>query len=1029
MTVTIYGRDTTNNEPHYGEVLIGQMRLCVFDPTAFNMWIYELRAFMGRASASGTARAKLVVYDTDAAKDPYTFLGRTSQINMTTTMLDALSGDEFSASIADAPTSPTDSAIAAWSNRRLAIGINNLSTSDRIVGHSMKQAVELPSGTDNKNFYDINSAGDPPETTLESSDYVEHYEGHLTICAVADINTAPLVPTSLGPVGAVSEVTPTFTGSFRDLNGNYGPGNGGADRGDALNRVRIKVYTDALRTNNIWNFEYAASPAEIAADAFSRVYGGSALTRGVTYYWVAQVSDYFGAWSLETAVQSFSPASLGTVTLDGTPNGKTDDLTPDFQFKWTHASSLSTNAVQIRLYRNGTFLKESPIITKTVASSAAPGTLGTITAAESTFGNLDPGQNYQYTVRGRDTNNQWSAWPNPASSGWRTFTTDHAPTIPTRVSPVNGAILLALPTVIFKSTDADDTVGTGLVGYVRVKTKENIDNPTFESNILSWGVHAANSVTVSASRDASIFSDAAGSLRLNVTAGSSPNEYQYASTDFLLCVPGEIYSFTAMGRKDHATDIDIRMGILFEQADGTDISISWGDYGADTAGSFLSLGVTATSPALSARARIVFGVKCMVTIGTARNAYFDAITPVNAQVRAIIPATQNGDNWEAAGITTDEVPTYMQVWWDGYTYDGTVYSGGSTTTPQYMSEATFIWADGPDVTVTSPTADEVLTINTPFFDWDDVPNQTHVRIQSWDAGTDDSRWDTGWVSHVDSDWVTSAGIFHNGDAIDYTISVRDNLGLEGTSAVRSFTIDLVPPDPHTNVTLVPLALALSPWEDVFRIAWEESLHPDFWSTIITAYESNNGPSTAKVLFETFAASDVVFIHRFPKSGVEYTYNVYQIVNNNGDLLESDPTELIGSISITGASLIDVRDPSGMTRASFAFMEKLQYDFEQGQQEYETWGKNKAVSILGKVKTWNVPSRYFLVTHEAATSKQQADQLMHLAEFGSGLYGYRDDEGHLFFLKINKGPKITVEEVDWYTVDMDLRQQYYVEEIR
>ncbi len=1025
--MTIYGRNANSTEQDVAQVGIDQILMCVFDPILHNLWLGSMEAYMGR-DGSPNAVAQFVFYDTTSSRDPDVLRGLTSGMTVSVTYSWPTGGQKYSAPIISAPGSPSNSAVKWASGKRGALGVHV--TSGNIVNVSMTEANDLPSGTDNLSFYRISGSSDTPEADLEGNEWFESTEGHLTICAVGEINSAPLAPASLAPTGNIQDLVPTFTGSFRDLNGVYGTGNGGVNRGDILNRIRIKVYTDLAGTNNIWNFEAAASPAEQAAGAFSRAYLGSALSRGTTYYWKCQVSDQFSAWSPETAMQSFTPVSLGVVTLDGNPTGKTDDLTPDFTGKWFHGDGLSTNAVQVALYVNGSFLAESGIISKTVASSGSPGTSFTITAAEATLPTLSPGTVYEYAIRGRDTNNQWSTYQLAGSR--RSFTTDYAPTVPTRVSPANGAVLTTLPELKMRSTDQDDTVGTGLVASMRIKTKENFDNPTFAVDLSSWSVESnTSSWSVTASRDASVFQDAAGALKLAVASGVSGigQRYRYGSTDYLPVVAGEVYQWVAWTREDQATDIDIRLSVDWYTSGGAYISTSVkAEPSTNVANTWYETILTATAPATAARAHISVDLLSNVaSIGATRNFWLDNISAYTPQTRFIRSAVQDGDDWEYTPTGTD-VPTYMQVWWDGYTYDGLVYSGGSLTVPQYMTEATFTYALGPTVTVTAPTVDEVLATNRPTFNWNDVTNQTHYRIQAWLAGTETSVWDSGWVADSASGPVQApAGYFHDGLEYDYTVSARDNLALEGTSTLRSFSVSLTPPATLTNAFMVPTTIGLTPWADAQKISFDESVDADFWSYYITRYESGSDPTTARLMFETFELTNTTYIDRFPASGKEYVYRLYQTININGDILESDPVEFVGSITITGVSIVDTADISGQTRASFEFYEDLTYDHKKDDFTVFTWGRRKPTTLRSSVNYWNAPVSFMLVTSTSATADQRRLELKNLVENGSGVYCYRDNIGEIFFMAID-ACKIRPEEIGWYSGDITLREEYYVEAV-
>jgi hypothetical protein len=119
-------------------------------------------------------------------------------------------------------------------------------------------------------------------------------------------NVGPNAPTSLSPTGGgivAGGLTPTiaFTHSDND--------------GDALLDYDLQVSTDATFAS-VTHWNVAAQTTGITGNNVSRVYAGTALTRGTTYYWRARTSSAAGVltegpW---TAAQSFKVNQLPTVT-------------------------------------------------------------------------------------------------------------------------------------------------------------------------------------------------------------------------------------------------------------------------------------------------------------------------------------------------------------------------------------------------------------------------------------------------------------------------------------------------------------------------------------------------------------------------------------------------------------------------------------------------------------------------------------------------------------------------------------------
>ena len=130
----------------------------------------------------------------------------------------------------------------------------------------------------------------------------------------------------------------------------------------------------------------SSSSAEKTAAAVAAPYAGTTLVRGTQYRWRIQVSDHSAHGRNGPIRLTFTPSSLGTITLDGTPTGRITTNQPTFQGKWTHQSSTSMKRVQIRLWNGSgdTILQTgADYDIADVASAAAPGTLFSVSFANS----------------------------------------------------------------------------------------------------------------------------------------------------------------------------------------------------------------------------------------------------------------------------------------------------------------------------------------------------------------------------------------------------------------------------------------------------------------------------------------------------------------------------------------------------------------------------------------------------------------------------------------------------------------------
>lgn len=446
-----YGRHSSLPRIDFGFIAPGQMRGCTFNAAAGHLWVYQLGIWAGKYTTEDpdNVTTRVAIYATDGSMNPTSRLGYSASMTVSTVMNDIAGGASNVANV-EASTGPQATAIPLSAGTRYHLAVLGVTGS---LGHSMQAASRITA--DNEKFYNRTGLSQPPPDPFGT--YVSSTEGHLTIWAVADENVAPDAPSSLVPSGSINETAPTFTADFTDSNTN---------RGDELNQFRIQVRRQSDGTS-FWDTTLTASSGEKAADAISRAYGGTTLVRGTTYEWRCQMSDYFGAWSAWTSWTAFTPVNLGFVTVDADPTGKIEDNTPDFDGKWTHQASEDMTIAQVRLWNAaGTTLLQTgaEYDISDVSSAASPGTAFEVAWADTGFTTLAWGTGYQYQIRGKDESALWSDW-----SAKRSFTTNAAPSVPSGLSPSNSTILTAYPELVCYASDTDDTTGTGLTVYARIK--------------------------------------------------------------------------------------------------------------------------------------------------------------------------------------------------------------------------------------------------------------------------------------------------------------------------------------------------------------------------------------------------------------------------------------------------------------------------------------------------------------------------------------------------------------------------------
>lgn len=626
--------------------------------------------------------------------------------------------------------------------------------------------------------------------------------GHLAVWVIYDPNVPPNKPTVFTPTNGSTPftLTPTFEANFVDAN-QVLPNGINADELETFQLDVRRVSDNHL----MWSLDDDATGAERSAKKFTRVYDGEALVVNVAYKWRARVRDRFGAASAYTDYATFTPVAGVVSVSTGTPTGKQETQQPGpFTGVWTTSSGLSTNAVRVRIKTRttgGIVRQLGTTGTGSVAKVVAPG--GTIsvtwaelvaaaTAAGSTWANLPWGGDYVYEIQARDSANNWSGWSSPT----RAFTVDAAPSVPTNLGP-NYVVppQTSRPLIFAMATDADDTVATGLIVKAGIVGPYAIPNPNFVTDASDWTSNVTTGVTANMSRTTVTFHDGVAGGRLQITAntgGVGAFAIAYSAT-MLPCVVGQSYTIRSWVQTDNA-GIHPRLAIdWYTSGDVFIIRSTEGDW-TPTTGNWYDHSFTATAPATAAK----FAVRVMAYCATSNplgSAYFDTIR-IDDGTQYVRTMTWNATTKRFEYQTTStDLPVFDQYAFWAYSFDGTVYSGGTTVEANAAKSASanFVYTLGPTVAITSPTVGEVLDTDTPTVAWTSTTTQAARRVVLRNATTLVELLDTGTVATATQTYDIPAGILEDDTSYDVWVEVTDTLAAVGNSGWSPFSLDYVEP--------------------------------------------------------------------------------------------------------------------------------------------------------------------------------------------------------------------------------------------
>jgi hypothetical protein len=948
--MTYYGRHKSSDvDSGTTGVNVSNQRAQIYDAMPEHGWIYAIGCLGGKLSGQPNLTWRGAVWDISGSSvdDRLAYTSTVTVSNVATSGSDA-------AEIQGTISTP----IQGWSGTKYGIGWSVISG---IFLHGMSAANNNPPESYDYYFhYKNNGSSIPTDPFNESS---SSYEGTMTNWFVYDANVAPT--TTLGtmtPSGTINTSTPNFVGDFDDAN---------ESRGDKMKQFQVQVVrqSDSL---SFWDTTQSATASEQTNKQFVTTYAGTALVPSIGYKWRYRVSDQFGVWSSYSSYVNFTVNAGGSIsTATGTPTGKQETQSPTpFTGVWTHASALSTNAVEVRVKQGSTVVRTSPTIAKTVANGAT----ASVTWAETTFAALSWGASYTYEMRARDTGNLWSAW-----SAGRAFTTNASPTVPASLSPAGSIVTTTLPKLTCVSTDIDDTIATGLSVTCRIKdnagTLIQTRTMVYNAGTLKWeyqtiaGVNEVQRITKGGT----------------ITGGS-----------YTITVPANVlggpFTTAAIQWNDTAATTQTRLEALANVGVGQ-VAVTGG-------------------PISSANVDITF----TGSLGGTDLSQITVTSSLTGTAPTITPSTVT------AGVIND-IPRFQAYKWDARATDGTI-------TTAYSPEASFTYALGPVVTVTAPADLSTIVTNTPTISFSQTVTQASYRVRIYQVNADLSQvlaYDSGSIVAAAAPGVTvnhvmPSGYLHNNTNYLLYVDSTSNLGVTGTNAGTSFSLVFPAPAGPTGYVVSTIKVGNDVQPSAVRLSWDEPSYASdlFLGSIITRRESGQDPAEALILAILPSTSQVTFVDYYPVSGKVYTYGLFFDVIQGTDEVETTIVEGDATVILEHTVINSVKD--GTVRAGLRYGAPMTFDHDIEMVEVQPWGQELPHAFFGDHHQHIVKGSYELQDDRYSTGLADLSGLraLHMLK---NVVCYRDQFGDRVFgtmqMSEQKGQRtskaqvdITVREVDY-----------------
>lgn len=384
-----------------------------------------------------------------------------------------------------------------------------------------------------------------------------------------------------------------------------------------------------------------------------------------------------------------------------------------------------------------------------------------------------------------------------------------------------------------------------------------------------------------------------------------------------------------------------------------------------------------------------------------------------------------GSTWQYQTNGTD-LASFATYKWDAYSGDGTLWSGEQTVEANAVksSEATFVYAQGPVITITSPAEAAVVTTSNLPVTWT-VTDQQQYRVRLYVDGESTPVYDSGVVVTTVAGHTIPSGYLLNDTAYDLTVEVTNSAPLTGTSAIRNFTVDYEEPDPVTNFTATAVAVGTDIWPSAIRLAWDQTTYgTSNWQEYTLTRQAENGPDAGLITWQRVTSpSQVTITDYVPASGVAYTYTITQTTLTGLDLLTSAPVSATATVTLGGVVLTSVTNPETV-RTALRYTNEREHPRDIDEAVYQPVNGALPTTVRSRKR---VPAPAFdvkLFADAAATASGRRLELEAL-DIEAGTICYRDNQGRKQFCTM---PRLTITDQvpDWFDAKIALRAEQFTE---
>lgn len=391
------------------------------------------------------------------------------------------------------------------------------------------------------------------------------------------------------------------------------------------------------------------------------------------------------------------------------------------------------------------------------------------------------------------------------------------------------------------------------------------------------------------------------------------------------------------------------------------------------------------------------------------------------------------DKWEFQ-TTATELSAFGTYAWQAVGYDGTLYSGESTTLAgaSWSNSSSFQYLAGPTVTITDPATDPAtVTASSLTVTWT-ATEQIKKQVRLYHVDTGAVAYDSGELSSVVQSHEIPSGSYRNNTSYVLEVTVTDSVPLIGTD---SLTVDMAftPADMVSNVAVSTQRLGLDPVDTTVLVTWGPTGYPTtgdphFVNTLVYRTTDGGRDDGTILLKRIDNATETAFTDYHPVSGYETTYTVAQTIMTGLDTLTSEPVGDSVTLALGQYHIVTLVTNPATYRAVLTNVRTKGFGDVTDQSVYPSLAGGPPVTIMGA-------SYYATGTMTAAviaTNQTTADAFLAAIKDVRRQLGtvcVRDGAGNKgFYTIVDMSYEAQIGDAGghWYTLTLTLRQEAVTE---